>query len=268
MSKPGTKIYGIFSAQIPDSVGETVMLAGIDDRIGLLIDEHQNDDSFHNIGAVMNTRKIFKPEDCVTEYHKKCWQYAQAPFLYGEAELFDGEGHPDAVATAAILRFCARPDIRETLAPGVSLDGGIIQRTNKNGKPTEDKNEGKTLSKVLATRLAFTLKPACPKARVWLFNDLAKSQLVGPPPQAYLDALKKSQASSSVLESIDSTSLKLMMKTEALKKSLDNFLKSFTSIKCDRCGTAVRYFKSSQPNRCGGCDAPYSMQKIWQSWNK
>lgn len=269
MSKPGTRMYGIFSAQIPDNVGEIVSLQGIEDKITLLIDEHANDNSFHNIGMVTNTKKIFRPADCETEYHKKCWDYAQAPFLYGEAELFDGEGHPDAISAASIMRFCARPDIQNTIHPGFSLDGGIIQRTDASGQPTEDKEKGKHLTKVFANRLAFTLKPACPKARAWLFNDLAKSDYAMPAPQAYLDALKKSVAPSSVIESLNSTQAQLIMKTEQLKKSLEDFLrKGMTSIKCQQCAAPTRFFKTSTPNRCSGCDAPFSMSAIWKSWNK
>ena len=115
----------------------------------------------------------------------------------------------------------------------------------------------------------FKLLIACPKARAWLFNDLAKSDYAMPAPQAYLDALKKSAASSSVIESLNSTQAQLIMKTEQLKKSLEDFLrKGMTSIKCQQCSTPTKFFKVSTPNRCSSCDAPFSMSAIWKSWNK
>jgi len=268
MSKPGTRLYGIGSAQVVDNSGETVSLQGIEDRIGLVIDEHQNDDSFHNIGSVTKTRKIFKVDDCEDDYQKRCWDYAKAPFLYVEAELFDGEGHPDSISAAAIMRYCARPDVSPQFQMGFSLDGGIIQRLDAQGNPTEDKATGKFLARTLATRLALTPKACCPKAKAFLFNDLTKSQMSGPPPQAYLDALKKSQASSSVLESMNSTQAQLILKTESLKKSLDGFLKSFTSMKCQSCGKPERFFKSNPPNKCQNCDKPFNLSQLWAAWNK
>ena len=188
--------------------------------------------------------------------------------MYGEAELFDGEGHPDAISAAAMMRFTSRADVEQYLHVGFSIDGGIIQRTDAKGNPTEDKTVGKTLASTLAVRCALTPKPCCPKARAWLFNDLQKSDYTMEPPQAYLDALKKSQSTSSIIESISSSQLKLLMKTEKLKKSVDDFLRAFTSIKCLKCAAPQRFFKTNIPNKCQNCDSPYNMSQIWAALNK
>lgn len=265
----GLRVYGIGAAQCPDNIGETILLEGLDDsRLKGVKDEHPDEPRFiDRIGAITYHKKIWSEKDCENEYQKKCWRFAQVPFLYAEAELADDEDHENAKAAAAMIRFSSRPDI--PLEVGFSVDGGIIERRDLAGRPTEDKEKGKILARTLATDLATTVKPCNPKCKLWMFNDLTKSDLAAPAPAMYLAMRSRAGARSSFRETIESNQLKLLFKVDKLKKSLSDYFGAFTSVKCGGCGHGIRFFKSGNvPNACPQCSKPFSMRQLWKSLNK
>lgn len=257
----GLKIYGIAAAQNPDNVGETIIVDSIlDDRMKVLSDEHANEEGnieqFRIIGAITKHTKIMSEKDCQDDKQRRCWRHAAVPLLYVEAELANDEDHPDARAAASMIKFTSRADI--PLKLGLSIEGGILERSG---------TDQKTLARTLATGAALTVKPCNPKCAVFMENDLAKSDWSMLPPERYFEALKKSQATTSIYEV---PQLVLLYHLESLKKSLTDYMGGFTSIKCTHCGNALRFFKSTKdmPNGCSRCGQHFAMSDIWRALNK
>ncbi|MEM4379124.1 MAG: hypothetical protein QXL01_00355, partial [Thermoplasmatales archaeon] len=223
------RIYGIGATEALDNAKEKVILDGLDiSHLRGIKDEHPDQDNFfHLVGSVTYAKKIKSEKDCENEYQKRCWNYVKAPFLYAEGMLADDEGHPNAQSAAAMIKFTQRPDI--PLKMGFSVDGGVLERRDESGRPSEN---GKILSKTVATNLSLTVKPCNPQCRIWMFNDLTKSDLTMEPPARYWKELKKSQKQSSITEDLN---FSLYLKLEELKKSLTNYFDAFTSIKCYKC---------------------------------
>ena len=255
----GLQIFGIGASQNVDNVGETLMIEGLDDsRCRVFSDEHGDDagniDFFRIIGAITKHKKIFQEKDCEDVYQQKCWKDVQVPFFYVEAELADD--HPDAQSAAALIRFCQRPDV--PLKIGLSIEGGIIERGGAGNKQ---------LLRTLATGVAATVKPCNNHAKLYIKNDLQKSMSDAVPPARYFEALRKSQATSSIREI--APELMALIKLEDLKKSILDYAGGFTSIRCDHCGEGLRFFKAGNvPNGCNKCGETFTMSKIWGALNK
>lgn len=257
----GTQIYGIAASQNVDNVGETLMIDGIDDsRMKILSDEHGDDNGeipfFRIVGSITYKKKIYSEKDCENDYQKRCWKVTQVPFLYIEGELADDERHPDAQSAAALIKFTQKPEI--PLKLGLSIEGGILERGGE---------KNKKLIKTIATGAAITVKPANPACKLFLKTDLKKSLSDDPPPQRYFEALKKSQATSSVRQlAPELISLYLL---QNLKKSILDFMGGFTDIQCQYCGKGERFFKSGDiPNGCRNCGQYYTMSQLWNALNK
>lgn len=266
----GFKVYGIGSVQVPDNVGETIVLDGLDtSHLKLIYDEHSDKNLFNIVGRISYFKKIHDQSECENPKQLRCWKFAGAPFLYAEGELADDQEHPNAQAAAALIKFTSRPDIQDNLRIGFSVDGGIMERMTSGGQPTEDKEQGKIISQSMVTGLSLTVKPCNPKCVLWPENDLAKSDLSMAPPKGYFEALKKSQAISSFNENL-SKDLQLYLKLGKLKKSLGDYFAAFTDLKCFKCGKSHRFFKSSSniPNSCDKCGNQFTMSAIWKSLNK
>jgi len=262
----GLKFYGIGLAQNEDNAGETLHLDGADiSRLHGIRDEHGEDTNFHRVGAVKLAKKIYSEKDCEDEKQLRCWKHAKVPFVYVESELADDTEHPNAIASAGLIKFTQRPDI--PLNVGLSVDGGILERRTLDGLITEDKASGKNLIKTVALDLALTVKPCNPKCVIFLENDLQKSIMTAKAPANYADLLLKSQDAHSIHENKD---FRLLMKLDKLKKSLKDYFSAFTDMKCHSCSKPVRFFKSSNsvPNRCDGCRGAFSMMSIWKAMNK
>jgi len=267
----GMKIYGILASENVDSSGEILKIAGLDtSKLKAIIDEHppenQDSDFFHTIGAFTFHKKIMSEKDCDTPLQTKCWNAAKAPLLYVEGELADDQDHPDAKSAAALIRFCSKPEI--PLAIGFSVDGGIIERLDQNGNPTEDKATGKILNKAMAISGAMTTKPCNQKCFLAPMNDLQKSVWIGEPPARYFDALRKSQAKSSIIQQ---PYFQIYLKMDKMKKSLADYVGGFTSMSCKKCGSGVRFFKNASseiPNGCSKCGSHFSLTDLWSSINK
>jgi predicted Zn-ribbon and HTH transcriptional regulator len=264
----GTKIFGIIAAQNEDSAGETLLLDGLDhSRLFLARDEHEKDDFFSKIGAIRYTKKIYNKDECENDKQLRCWNHAQVPFLYGEGELADDEQHPNAESAAALLRFAQRPDV--PLEVGFSIDGSVLERKDRAGNVTENKDIGKTLSKTLGLAAALTVKPCNPKCKAFLENDLTKSVANMPIPKIVLDAIKSKQAEKSFTEKLGKD-WELFTKLEKLKKSLNDYFNAITVVRCNGCGDSVRFFKSSNklPNFCKKCGSSFSLTNLWKALNK
>ena len=266
----GLGVYGILAAQNVDNSGETILIEGIDNsQLHLIKDEHPEKDEFYSkVGAIKYSKKIFSAKDCENDKQIRCWNHALVPFLYGEGELADDQDHPNAQASAAMLKFTQRPDI--PLSVGWSIDGGITQRTASDGQPTEDKELGNILAKTVAIAGSLTVKPCNPKCLAFIDADLTKSISTMSPPLNYLALLRKSQSKTSFNECIESNQLELFIQVEKLKKSVDDYFSGFTSMRCNGCGKPVRFFKStgSMPHKCGACSNTFSMKEIWKAINK
>jgi hypothetical protein len=262
----GLKLYGIGVAQCPDNVGETILLDGLDiSKLRTIRDEHGDDSAFRQIGVVSKAKKIHAEHECEDDRQKRCWAATKVPFLYIEGELADDEQHPNAESASALIRFASRPDI--PLELGFSIDGGIIERRTRDGQVTEDKETGKILARTLGTSVAFTTKPCNPKCFLRMQNDLTKSDMTMKAPSRYFQALANSQKSSSFNEL---TMTSLHIKVEKLKKSLGDYFGAFTDMKCEKCHTGVRFFKSasSLPNVCQKCGHHFSVSSLWKALNR
>jgi ribosomal protein S27E len=262
-----TCFYGATAAQNPDNSGETLMIDGFVDQLRAVKDEHDDSSSWRLVGAIKKSKKIYSLKECEDDKQRRVWNYAQVPLVYVEGELADDTDHPNAKAAAELLKFANRPDI--PLDIGLSVDGGIIERLDTNGQPTEDKATGKTLSKTLGLAAALTVKPCNPKCKLFLENDLTKSDLAAEPSVRCIAALRKSRAKTSFIESFG-PGITLLVKLDSLKKSLSDYFGAFTDIKCHKCGHPMRFFKASQelPNGCVECGSQFSLSDIWGALNK
>jgi hypothetical protein len=262
----GMQIYGVLAAENRDNVGDLIKVANIDtSKLTKLLDEHHEEPSFFDtLGSINFHKKILSEADCENPRQKACWDRTKVPLLYIEAELADDTDHPNAKAAAALIRFCARPEI--PLKPGLSVDGRIIERVNDAGQPDE---HGKILEKTMAIGGSLTTKPCNPKCFLMPMNDLTKSDAIAMPPARYWEALRKSQATTSFNE-LSPFDFALYLGLTKLKKSLADYAGGFTSIRCKKCGDGVRFFKSSNdlPNGCPKCRNHFSMSEIWQALNK
>jgi len=257
----GTEVYGIGAAQSPDNVGETILVDNMDrSQCRILSDEHADEEGnlpmFRIIGTITKTKVIHNENECEDQYQLKCWKHASVPFVYVEGLIADDSEHPDAKAAAALLKFCQKPEI--PLKIGLSVEGGTIERSG---------HDKKVLARTVSTGFAMTVKPCNHKCALFVKNDLMKSDRKIVPPARYFEALKKSQAKTSVFEN---KNLMLLFYMEKLKKSLVDYFGAFTDLKCHHCGKAVRLFKSTQnmPNGCSKCGNSYSLSDIWKALNK
>lgn len=147
----GMVIDGPITSQVIDSSGETLHLKGLDiadfnDGKAFLNFEHDNDMAENILGKFISAKKIFKASDCDNDRQRLFWDQLKVPFLYGVCELFDDEGHPGAVAAAAILRYFKKRN--EKVMVGFSIEGSTLERN------------GNDLLRTVGRRCAWTLKPA------------------------------------------------------------------------------------------------------------
>lgn len=259
----GFKVFGLGAVQSVDKQGELIEIANIDtSNLRMITDEHNSDQkgAWCIVGAITDHKKILSEKDCETPRQKKCWDLVKVPYLYVEGEL--AEGHPNAEAAAALIKYtAANPDI--PLKIGMSIEGLILERGGAENTP-----QHKIIKKSSADAVAITAKPCNPKAQMFPMNDLMKSS-IEPPPQEYL---KKFIDSSDAKESFKhKPDIRLQQKLEELKKSLEDVLNGGTcSVKCWNCGDTERLFKASREwsNRCKKCGDARSMNDIWKALNQ
>lgn len=160
------KIFGPVTAQVIDSSGELLHLAGlaVDDFINgtlYLNYEHGNEHAEDTIGKFIYAKKIFKQEDCSDDKQLATWNQIHAPFLFGVAELFSDQedGHVGAICCSAMLRYLRKRN--EPIRIGFSVEGQTLKRADGD------------LLKTCWRKTAFTLRP-CNKA--CLINVLDDSE--------------------------------------------------------------------------------------------
>lgn len=167
-------LEGPFSVETPDTSGEVLMINGAD------ISDLQSGKAFLNtehimpsdeksdipedfrgfnsiIGRVVNAKKIFSDKDCSSDREKKAWNYFRKPMIYGQVEIFDDEGHPNAKAAAALARIFNKTQDGPKL--GLSVEGATVKR------------EGNILKNTVIRGMACTLKPANKSAIVDIVKD-------------------------------------------------------------------------------------------------
>jgi hypothetical protein len=163
----GLIIDGVFASEAIDSSGEILSIEGADisdleNGLGTLNYEHRGDDAAGAsandiIGKVIFAKKIYGPEDCTDSRQLTYWQKVQLPLIYGIVRLFDGSGHPGAVAAAAIIRDCIKNG--EEVRPGFSIEGTTLKRKDN------------LLQASICRRVALTWKPCNKSAVAGLVSD-------------------------------------------------------------------------------------------------
>lgn len=151
----GMIIDGVAASEAVDSSGEVLDLEGLDisdleNGVGVLNWEHRGEDAAGAsandiIGKIVYAKKVFKASDCENDRQRSYWDKVKLPFLYIVCRLFDGAGHPGAIAAAAMIR-----DYQENGEP-------ILVRYSIEGSTLEKK--GNRLVSCVARRVAATIKP-------------------------------------------------------------------------------------------------------------
>lgn len=153
MKRKPLKIDMCAGSELRDTQGEMLSVEGADISElqagrGRLNDNHGKG-FFNAIGRVTSAKKIFKREDCDNVRHEYYWDKIKAPYIYVAGELFDDEDHPNARATAAILRHVHKADI--PLKVKASVEGGVLARGIK---------DPSLLARTKIHSVAITMTPA------------------------------------------------------------------------------------------------------------
>lgn len=152
----GTLIDGIAASEAIDSSGEIFDVKGADitdlkEGRGLLNFEHKgagdakSDSGMDLVGKVIFAKKIYSADDCTSERQKTYWESIELPFIYIVGRLFDGSGHENAKALAAIIKDCV--ENKEAVMLGFSIEGTTLKR------------EDNRLLSTICRRVAITAKP-------------------------------------------------------------------------------------------------------------
>jgi hypothetical protein len=172
----GMVIDGVAASEAIDSSGEILDVKGCDisdleNGLAVLNWEHKsekNDDhsSLDILGKITYAKKIFKAADCEDDRQLDYWKKVQLPFVYMKARLYDGAGHPAAVAAAAMIRDHHANG--EPILLRYSIEGATLKR------------DGNRLEKTVARRVSATIKPCNRTAYSGLLEDplAGKDQVV------------------------------------------------------------------------------------------
>jgi hypothetical protein len=202
-------IDGISASSHLDSSGEVLNIAGhdisdLETGKGVINFEHNNDDPEDILGAIVYAKKIFKVEDCEDDRQRKYWELCRMPMVYIKAELFDEEGHPGAVAAAALIRYYAKRN--EKLLVGFSVEGNTLHR------------DGNVLERSVGKKVALTLRPCNKSAVTGLLDD--------PAAKALIEKSERSSANKFLYE-IDN----IVLSDDPLKKSVDELLEGLSELR-------------------------------------
>lgn len=162
-------IDGIAASEAIDSSGEILDIKGCDisdleQGSGVLNWEHRGDDAQGAsandiIGKIVFAKKIYSPEDCTDNRQLEYWHKIQLPYIYIICRLFDGSGHPGAIAAAAMIRDYQANG--EPLLIRYSIEGTTLKK---------DKGSNRLLESV-ARRVAATIKPCNKSCHSGLIAD-------------------------------------------------------------------------------------------------
>jgi hypothetical protein len=109
------------------------------------------------IGRCVFAKKIYKASDCDSDRERMYWDQIKLPFIYGKFRLFDGAGHPSAIAAAASIRDMLHAG--EDILIRFSIEGATLQR------------KGNVLEKSVARKVAATWKPCNKSANSGVIAD-------------------------------------------------------------------------------------------------
>jgi hypothetical protein len=189
----GMILDGIAASEQPDSSAEIVNIKGCDISDltagrGTLNWEHLGEkDPGHSandhIGRIIYAKKIFTKADCENARQREYWDFVQVPYIYIKAELFNDEGHPGAVAAAAMIRHYRNKGL--PILVRYSVEGSTLEQ------------DGPIIQRCIARRIAATIKPANKSAISGVISDGeddSKKVVEGTPvedPLAFLVGTKK-----------------------------------------------------------------------------
>lgn len=160
----GMLIDGILGSEAIDSSGEVLSVEGADisDAAAgtmLLNWEHEPGKKGAQtiVGQVLYAKKIFSEQDCSGDRERMYWKKVKVPFIYGVSRLYDGAGHENAKAIAAI--------IRDNTANGEL----VVCRFSVEGQTMESENGFLKTSAI--RRCAVTVSPCNRTANSGLLQD-------------------------------------------------------------------------------------------------
>lgn len=162
----GMIIDGVIASEAIDSSGEVLDVKGCDISSlpvdGVLNYEHADPKragaSFMDIiGRCIEAKKIYSQDDCSNERELMYWKQVKLPFIYGKFELFDAEGHPGAVAAAAMIRHYHNRGL--PLLIRYSIEGSTLEK------------EGNRLKRCIGRAVAATCRPCNKTAFSGLLDD-------------------------------------------------------------------------------------------------
>jgi hypothetical protein len=215
----GLKIDGICSAELIDSSGEqlTVENCNIDDFIegkGVLNWEHSNKSGDDIVAKITYAKKILKRKECSTDRERKYWDYVQVPYIYIQAEMFDDEEHPGAVAVSAIINYYHKR--KEKILVAVSIEGATLAR------------KGNVLERTVARRAALTLR-ACNKACIIGVLDAPTESIITKSMKDIINESRYELDSAIFSDDTDPVSDPVTDPVADLKKALSNLNKTLTA---------------------------------------
>jgi hypothetical protein len=250
-------VYGIGAAQVADKVGETIDIKGLDvSDLRYLNDEH-GDKMSDMLGSIRKYKKIFNEKDADSDWQKRCWREVKAPFLYFEGEIIDDMEHEDAKAAKALMRYVtAHPEL--PLRVGGSVEGGIVERTGP---------DNKFLTRTVGKGISLTVKPCNSACKVFMAQDLQKSEPPSCMPEKYQQRLLETWYTPQIREP---AFVSLQDQLEILHKSVVSLFGQFTDVSCKKCGHSDRFFKSSNswPNACVSCGDRFTMKQLFNALSK
>lgn len=250
------EIYGIAATEDQDKEGEKILLDGMDiSNVKLFNDEHESRRMFEILGEVKQAKKIYSDKDCEDDFQIKCWQKVKRPFLYVRGELADDQGHPNAQAAAALIKYGSKHS--DQLQVGFSVEGRRVDA------------KGPVLTKTEVHNISLTVSPANPNTCIFPVIDLAKSAAPAILPEKYKNVSGRKQ-----FRCIPDEKQLLLAKSaflvelKELAKSTPEVQSNATIMRCWNCGTGKVFMKSKLPNRCTGCGEAFTMKDILTAKNK
>lgn len=163
----GMVLDGVFASEQPDSSAEIVDVKGCDisdmqagratanwEHLGEKDPGHSAND---HVGRVTYAKKIFARGECENTRQREYWDFVRVPFIYGKVELFNDEGHPGAVAVAAMVRHYRNKGL--PILVRYSVEGSTLEQ------------DGPVIKKCIARRVALTIKPANKSAISGVISD-------------------------------------------------------------------------------------------------
>jgi hypothetical protein len=174
LKSTGMILTGALATSAIDSSGEVLDIDGADislllEKKGFVNIEHimSEDDQESTpdeaeegekiVGKIIFARKIKCLEDCQDEDQRRWWNVYKLPMIYGAVRLFDGAGHKNAMAIAAVIRDHIANN--EPLEVGFSVEGATLKR------------DGYKLKETIIRGVALTVKPCNKSATADLVYD-------------------------------------------------------------------------------------------------